>query len=140
MTKINRKRNFFIQFQNLILGTLWLLVGIAYFMISENDNFKILSGLNLLLGLFYFGLHFFQKGQNQEFIAWDEEQLTISKWQQKPVTYPLAEVSQIFITGSYFIVKTSPEAPGETMELSGYSESDLDLLKSRFSPGKVISA
>ncbi len=134
MTKIIRKRHFFRQYTNLILGVLWLSIGVGYFWIGEIEEFNFLFVFNLLLGLAYLALHLLQKDRNQEFIAWDEEQLILSKWQLKPVTYSLAQISRVTVTNSYFILNTNPDAPGETMELSGYSENDLYLLRRKFSP------
>ena len=140
MTKIIRKRHFFRQYNNLILGILWLSIGVAYFWVGEVEEFNFLLVFNLLLGLAYFTLHLLQKDHNQEFIAWDEEQVILSKWQLKPVTYSIAQPSRVTVTNSYFILNTNPEAPGETMELSGYSEKDIELLKQRFSGQQIASA
>jgi hypothetical protein len=134
MTKIIRKRHFFRHYTNLILGTLWLSIGVAYFWVGEIYVFNILSFFNLLIGLVYLAMHFYLKERNQEFIAWDEEQVTLSKWQLKPKIYPIAEINKVTLTKSHFILNTSPEVPGETMELSGYSENDLYLLSRKFSP------
>ena len=140
MTKIIRKRNFFKRFQNLIMGTLWLMVGATYLVVSENKDYNILSLIYLFLGMFYFVLYFLQKERNQEFIAWDEENLVLSKWQLKPLNFSLAEINQITLTNNHFILTSTSRSPGETMELSGYSETDLKLLRNRFSPENVISA
>ena len=140
MTKIIRKRHFFRQYTNLILGVLWLSIGVGYFWIGEIEEFNFLFVFNLFLGLAYLTLHLLQKDRNQEFIAWDEEQVILSKWQLKPETYSIAQISRVKITNSYFILNTNLDAPGETMELSGYSEKDIDLLKQRFSDQQMASA
>ena len=140
MTKIIRKRNFLKQFQNLIMGTLWFIVGTFYLLVTESNDFELLSLLYLFLGMFYFVLSFIQKERNQEFIAWDEEQLILSKWQLKPVKYSLVEINQITLTNNHLILTSTSRSLGETMELSGYSETDLRLLRNRFSPERVVSA
>ncbi|UZH55668.1 hypothetical protein JRG66_01905 [Salinimicrobium tongyeongense] len=137
MIKIIRKRHFFRQHYNLILGLLWLSIGVAYYLVNGTGGFKILSVFNLLMGVAYLAIHFYQRDRNQEFIAWNEEQVILSKWQLKPVTYSRTQINRITITNSYFILHTNQKTPGETMELKGYSEKDIDLLKSRFSNQKI---
>ena len=138
MTKIVRRQHFFKQYQNIILGALWIIVGLSYFLVVKNDVFTIFSVFYPLLGFLYLALYIFQKERNQEFIAWDEEQVVVSQWQYKSESYSMEEISKITLTNEHFILNSSVEGKGKTMKLTGYSENDLNLLRSRFSPELVV--
>ncbi|WP_424494554.1 hypothetical protein [Salinimicrobium sp. GXAS 041] len=134
MVKVVRKQHFFKQYKNLILGALWIIVGLSYFLVAKNDVFSIFSVFYPLLGVVYLVLYVFQKERNQEFIAWDEEQVVVSQWQYKSESYSFEDISKITVTKEHFIINSTAEGKGKSMELKGYSEKDMKLLRSRFSP------
>lgn len=135
MERIEKKVNFFKRNLNYIFAFFWLSMGLAFYLNSDSGRYLI-SSLYLISGLLYAFLAYKQRGRNTEFIAWDEEKLIIARLHQKPKTYYFSPEVNIHLSNYNLIIK-APRATGDMVELEGYSEEDLDLIRRKFAKPAV---
>jgi hypothetical protein len=115
---------------NLYASVFWGLMGISFLFISEN----YVSGvLNILLAISYFSFHLYniKKGRNKDYIKWDNNTVIVGRVGEKPLEYSLNEIQSITHTPNNLII-ISGAAAGTMVELNGFSNEDLELLKARF--------
>ena len=74
---------------------------------------------------------FKQGGKNAEYIAWYEEKVIVARLHQKPKTYYFSPEVNIHLSNYNLIIK-APRAAGDMVELKGFTEKDLDLLREKF--------
>jgi hypothetical protein len=89
------------------------------------------STLYGISGILYAWLAYKQKDRNTEYIAWDEEKLIVARLHQKPKTYYFSPEVNIHLSNYNLIIK-APRAAGYMVELKGFTEKDLDLLREKF--------
>ena len=131
MQKIIKKTSFFKKYLYYIFAAFWLIFGAYYYFLSEGKGAVFISVLYLIAGLLHALVAFKQGGKNAEYIAWDEEKLIIARLHQKPKTYYFTSEVNIHLSNYNLIIK-APRATGDMVELKGFTEEDLDLLREKF--------
>ncbi|MBO2545738.1 hypothetical protein J0871_15050 [Salegentibacter sp. BDJ18] len=131
MQKIVKHTSFFKKNLYFILAVFWLLLGLANYIFVEGSVAILISCLYLVSGLLYAWLAFKQKDRNTEYIAWDDEKLVVARLHQKPKTYKFGPELNIDVSNYHLIIK-APKAKGDIVELKGFLEEDIDLLREKF--------
>jgi hypothetical protein len=130
MKRIDKKVNFFKRNLNYIFAFFWLSMGFAFYLNSDLGRYLV-STLYGISGILYAWLAYKQKDRNTEYIAWDEEKLIVARLHQKPKTYYFSPEVNIHLSNYNLIIK-APRAAGYMVELKGFTEKDLDLLREKF--------
>lgn len=128
MPVIKKKPNFFRENYFKVFGTVWLLFG-AIIVIA--DDSMIMGYLYLIMGLCYFIAGYIKRTQNKAYIEWDKKKLVFSDWFQTPVEYQLSSIDALIFSGENITIK-SGAANGTMVDLKGYKEEDIHLLKNDF--------
>ncbi len=137
MIKIKEKPNNFKRLSLLLLGLIWFSNGILHFYNYQNETNLILGILFLLLGIAYFFMHYYYR--NTGYIAWDDTEIIVSQWQRrKPNNYLFTDISSITVTNSHFILK-SKRSKGFSLSLKSFNKEDIALLQSTFSTEVIPS-
>lgn len=131
MQKIIKKTSFFKKYLYYIFATFWLIFGAYYYFLSEGKGAVFISVLYLIAGLLHALVAFKQGGKNAEYIAWDEEKVIVARLHQKPKAYYFSSEVNIHLSNYNLIIK-APRATGDMVELKGFTEEDLDLLREKF--------
>ncbi|GAA4319824.1 hypothetical protein GCM10023115_46510 [Pontixanthobacter gangjinensis] len=137
MTRINRKLGFFKRNYYSIFGSLWLALGIVYYLNKNYSEEKLLtfnfviSICYVILSMLYFYKAFGKPENNKEFIEWDDNVLNYKPIRGKIHSYKINDLINLKVSNSNLIIK-APDAKGTMAELNGYSETDLQKLESRF--------
>jgi len=131
MKRIEKKVNFFKRNLNYIFAVLWLSMGLANYFLTDGKATILISSLYLVSGFLYVWLAYKQKDRNTEYIAWDEEKLIVARLHQKPKAYYFSPEVNIHLSNYNLIIK-APRAIGDMVELKGFTEEDLDLLREKF--------
>ncbi|MBZ9632564.1 hypothetical protein LB465_17425 [Salegentibacter sp. LM13S] len=131
MQKIEKKVNFFKRNLNYIFAVLWISMGLANYFFTDGRVAILISSLYLISGLLYAWLAYKQKDRNTEYIAWDDEKLIVARLHQQPKAYNFAPEVNIHLASNNLIIK-APKATGDMVELKGFSEEDLELLRDKF--------
>jgi hypothetical protein len=130
MKRIDKKVNFFKRNLNYIFAFFWLSMGFAFYLNSDLGRYLV-STLYGISGILYAWLAYKQKDRNTEYIAWDEEKLIVARLHQKPKAYYFSPEVNIHLSNYNLIIK-APRATGDMVELKGFTEEDLDLLREKF--------
>ncbi len=130
MQRIEKKVNFFKRNLNYIFSVSWLLMGLAFYLNSDSGRYLV-SSLYGISGILYAFLAYKQRGRNTEYLAWDDEKLVVARLHQKPKTYHFTPEINIHLSNYNLIIK-APRATGDMIELKGFNEEDLDLLREKF--------
>ena len=130
MKRIEKKVNFFKRNLNYIFAFFWLSMGFAFYLNSDSGRYLV-STLYGISGILYAWLAYKQKDRNTEYIAWDEEKLIVARLHQKPKAYYFSPEVNIHLSNYNLIIK-APRATGDMVELKGFTEEDLDLLREKF--------
>ncbi len=138
MLTIEKKTHFFRKNLNFIFAAFWSLMAIAMFFLSEDKNhFRyLIPALYLVISAGYIFLAFKYRGYNKEYISWNSAQLIIGRLHQKPLIYELSNLHQILISKEHLTIK-APKAAGIMLDLKGFEEADINILKAAFSPQPV---
>ncbi|CAM4153609.1 hypothetical protein [Gillisia limnaea] len=130
MTRIVKAPVFFKSYYKIIMVLLWISLCLFTFLDSnfESKNLWFYLGMAIL----YTGWHFYDKDLNKEYIAWNENEVRVSAFQQNEMVYAFEDINFITITPNNFIIKSGP-ASGTMITLEGFKKEDIELLKSRFS-------
>lgn len=131
MRRIEKKVNFFKRNLNYIFAVLWLSMGLANYFLTDGKATILISSLYLVSGFLYAWLAYKQKDRNTEYIAWDEEKVIVARLHQKPKAYYFSPEVNIHLSIYNLIIK-APRATGDMVELKGFTEEDLDLLREKF--------
>ncbi|PRX41946.1 hypothetical protein [Salegentibacter salegens] len=91
--------------------------------------YDVMSYGYTIIGLTYACVGYFKKDLPLEFIAWDEEKIEISEWQQSTRSYNWSTIDGINVSPSNLTIKSGP-ADGTMVDLKGYTEADIEKLKS----------
>jgi hypothetical protein len=130
MQKIIKKTSFFKRNLNYFFAFFWLSMGFAFYLNSDSGRYLV-STLYGISGILYAWLAYKQKDRNTEYIAWDEEKLIVARLHQKPKAYYFSPEVNIHLSNYNLIIK-APRATGDMVELKGFTEEDLDLLREKF--------
>ena len=136
MTRIVKPPVFLKSYYKIIFVVLWIILSVFTFLDSQFESINLWFYLGM--ALIYTGWHYYDKDLNMEYIAWNEKEVRVSAFQQNEMVYPFEDINQITITPNNFIIK-SGTASGTMIDLKGFKEEDLALLKSRFSSGSVAN-
>lgn len=131
MFRIEKKSSFFIRNQFHLFAGLWLLFSLGMLLTGKDATNYIIAGGYFIIAACYVYLAWAKNDLNEAYIAWDEEQLVISRFAQKPKTYVFAPELNIYLSGNHLIIK-APKAMGDMVELKGFKEEDLALLREKF--------
>lgn len=126
MPIISKKPNFFRENYFGLFGSVWALFGGAIVIVDESMP---LGYLYLFMSVGYFLMGYIKRHQNKAYIKWDDEKLIFSDWYQRPVAYPYSSIDAIIISGENLTIK-SGAANGTMIDLKGYDQEDIHLLKS----------
>lgn len=131
MTEIREKSNSFKRFSLLLLGLVWILNGSLHLYNYQDQTHLILGVIFTLLGIAYFFMHFYYR--NTGYIAWNNSEILISRWQRKKSEkFLFDDIVNITVTNSHFILK-SKYSKTLSWELKSYTKEDIFLLKTTFS-------
>ncbi len=130
MQKIEKNINFFKKNLNYIFAVFWILMGLAFYLTSDRGKYLI-PVLYMISGFLYAFLAYKQRGRNTEYVAWDDEKIIVGRLHQKPKTYNFGPELNIHLSNYHLIIK-APKATGDMVQLKGFSEEDLDLLRDKF--------
>lgn len=136
MTRISRDLSFFKRKYNSIFGCFWLLMAVFYLLSAEWDEDReyfeyIMAGAYFIVS----GLHFYQayqnRGNNGEYIEWDEETITYKPAEGKIHSYKIRKLISLTVASNNLIIK-APNAQGTMAPLKGYSDEEIEKLRTEF--------
>ncbi|MCB7480806.1 hypothetical protein [Christiangramia sediminis] len=110
-------------------------MGIFYLLNNHfsSEDFSIfnlvMASVYFLLAISYFYMAY--RGDNSEFLEWDDEVLIYKPTQGKIHSYKIDKTPAITVTRNNLIIK-APNAQGTMASLKGYSEKDLEKLRASF--------
>jgi hypothetical protein len=142
MFRIEKKSSFFIRNQFHLFAGLWLLFALGMLLtgITGKDATNyIIAGGYFIIAACYVYQAWAKKDLNEAYIAWDEQQLVVSRFAQKPKTYVFAPELNIYLRSNHFIIK-APKAMGDMIELKDFKEEDLALLREKFGKKNDLKA
>lgn len=83
---------------------------------------------------------FITRKNSEESIQWENDQITVMEISSGKLIYNLADIDSIFISNNHLTIKAGA-ANGIILDLNGYEEQDIDLLKTyiteRSQPGLI---
>lgn len=135
MPQISKKVGFFRRNYFYITGGFWLGMGIALILVGGND---FIAYPYTIFGLIGAGYGYFKKDLPLEFIRWDNEKIEISEWQQSTRSYNWRNIDGINVSATNLTIKSGP-AGGTMVELKGYTEADIEKLKTELTPGQNLA-
>ncbi|PRX41945.1 hypothetical protein [Salegentibacter salegens] len=110
-------------------------MGFSFYLTADRGRYLI-PVLYVISGSLYAFLAYKQSGRNTEYITWDDEKLIVARLHQKPKTYHFTPEVNIHLSNYHLIIK-APKATGDMVELKGFTEEDLDLLREKFAKPAV---
>jgi len=136
MTRISRKLSFFKRNYYLIFGCFWLILPVFYLLsyvwYENQNNFNIIiSGGYFIISALYFYQAHQNRGNNIEYIEWDEETITYKPAQGKIHSYKLKKLISLTVATNNLIIK-APNAQGTMAPLKGYSDEEIEKLRTEF--------
>ncbi|OEY72636.1 hypothetical protein [Salegentibacter salarius] len=135
MPQISKKVSFFRRNYFYITGGFWLGMGIALILVGGND---FIAYPYTIVGLIGAGYGYFKNDLPLEFIRWDNEKIEISEWQQSTRSYNWRNIDGINVSATNLTIKSGP-AGGTMVELKGYSEVDIEKLKTELIPEQNLA-
>lgn len=133
-----KKRHSLRKYQHWIMGFLWIGFGLFYVLDDNPLTFLIYGYIFLGIAEIILQLYYKKKGRAEESIGWDEEEIIVQKYFQKPDVFRVEETEFVTVTRNKFLIR-SDSAKGVMLDLKGFSEEDLKLLKARFSAEPNLS-
>ncbi|QED37613.1 hypothetical protein FK178_07685 [Antarcticibacterium arcticum] len=124
MARIVKPTGFFKKNYHYIVGGFWFLAGLISLILRE--SFIYYTYLPLGLGLIIYGYSIRKK--TEESISWNNKGLFINDLANGKLSYPWEDIDTVFISNNHLTVK-SGAANGIILDLLGYSEEDIHLLK-----------
>ena len=128
MNSIKKSKGLFSKNATLIAGSLFLITGI----LSAWDHNFLLAGLYILIGASGIIIGLNNRNVDMEFIKWDNDSLSI-KDSSIVAQYSWVEIEKIYIDHGHLKIKTG-RANGIILDLTGYSKTDLEILKEKLLP------
>ena len=135
MPKISKKVTFFRRNYFFIIGGIWLLFGFTMLIVKTYD---VMAYGYTIIGLVYAVVGYFKKDLPLEFIRWDDEKIEISEWQQSTRSYSWERIDGIKVSATNLTIKSGP-AGGTMVELKGYTEADIEKLKTELTPEQNLA-
>jgi len=135
MPQISKKVTFFRRNYFFIMGGIWLLFGITMLIVKTYD---VMAYGYTIIGLVYAVVGYFKKDLPLEFIRWDDEKIEISEWQQSTRSYKWTGIDGINVSETNLTIKSGP-ANGTMVELKGYTEADIEKLKTELIPEQNLA-
>jgi len=136
MTRISRKLSFFRKNYYSLFGCFWMILAVFYLLSSEWDEGR--EYFDFIMAVAYFivsGLYFYQahqnRGNNGEYIEWDDEFIIYKPAQGKIHSYKLKKLIRLTVATNNLIIK-APNAQGTMAPLKGYSDEEIEKLRSSF--------
>jgi len=136
MTRISRNLSFFKRNYNSFFGLFWSLMAVFYLLSAEWDEGR--EYFDFIMAVAYFivsGLYFYQahqnRGNNGEYIEWDDEFIIYKPAQGKIHSYKLKKLINLSVATNNLIIK-APNAQGTMAPLKGYSDEEIEKLRSSF--------
>ena len=117
------------------MGGIWLLFGITMLIVKTYD---VMAYGYTIIGLVYAVVGYFKKDLALEFIRWNNEKIEISEWQQSARSYKWRNIDGINVSATNLTIKSGP-AGGTMVELKGYTEADIDKLKTELTPEQNLA-
>lgn len=136
MTRISRNLSFFRKNHYSIFGVFWLLLAVFYLLSAEWDEPQeyfefIMFGAYLVVSGLYFYQAYQNRGNNGEFIEWNNECITYKPSQGRTHSYKIEKLISLTVAKNNLIIK-APNVKGTMAPLKGYSEEDLQKLRQSF--------
>lgn len=136
MTRISRNLSFFKRNYNSVFGLFWSLMAVFYLLSAEWDegeeNFSfIMAGGYFLIAAGYFYMAYQNRGNNGEYIEWDDEFIIYKPAQGKIHSYKSKKLIRLSVATNNLIIK-APNAQGTMAPLKGYSNEEIEKLRSSF--------
>jgi len=136
VTRISRDLSYFKRNHYSIFGVFWLLLAVFYLLSAEWDEPQeyfefIISGAYLVVSGLYFYQAYQNQGNNGEYIEWDNECISYKPSQGRIHSYKIGKLISLTVATNNIIIK-APTAQGTMAPLKGYSEEDLQKLRSEF--------
>ncbi|GGW95687.1 hypothetical protein GCM10008086_25950 [Salegentibacter mishustinae] len=117
------------------MGGIWLFFGITMLIVKTYD---VMAYGYTIIGLVYAVVGYFKKDLPLEFIRWDDEKIEISEWQQSTRFYSWERIDGIKVSATNLTIKSGP-AGGTMVELKGYTEADIEKLKTELTPEQNLA-
>jgi hypothetical protein len=135
MPQISKKVTFFRRNYFFIMGGIWLFFGITILIVKTYD---VMAYGYTIIGLVYAVVGYFKKDLPLEFIRWDDEKIEISELQQSTRFYSWERIDGIKVSATNLTIKSGP-AGGTMVELKGYTEADIEKLKTELTPEQNLA-
>lgn len=135
MPEISKKSSFFRRNFFYLTAGIWAIAGISMLIFQIVD---FMAYGYTVIGIAYAVIGYFKRDLPLEFISWDEEKIQISEWQQSTRSYKWENVDGINISATNLTIKSGP-ADGIMVEFKGYTDADLEKLKTELIPVQTIA-
>ena len=136
MNRISRNLSFFRKNYYSLFGCFWMILAVFYFLSNDWDEpqnyFNLIMSVGyLIIGALYFYQAHQNRGNNGEYIEWDDEFIIYKPAQGKIHSYKLKKLISLTVATNNLIIK-APNAQGTMAPLKGYAEEDIEKLRSSF--------
>tara|TARA_B100000929_G_scaffold280507_1_gene258562 strand:+ start:216 stop:635 length:420 start_codon:yes stop_codon:yes gene_type:complete len=136
MTRISKDLSFFRKNYYSLFGGFWLILALFYFLSHDWDVNKNYFNIIMCIGYFIIAaLYLYQayqnRGNNGEYIEWDEESIIYKPSMGKTHSYKIQKLTNLTVATNNLIIK-APNARGTMAPLKGYSEEDIQKLRKSF--------
>ncbi|WP_208226066.1 DUF3784 domain-containing protein [Salegentibacter sp. BDJ18] len=135
MPQISKKVTFFRRNYFFIMGGIWGLMGVLMIIFQVMD---VMAYGYTLIGLIYAVVGYLKRDLALEFISWDDEKIEISEWQQSTRSYKWENIDGINVSATNLTIKSGP-ADGTMVELKGYTNADIEKLKTELIPAQTLA-